>query len=73
MLMPAGWYSGGFRAQTLDSEAWVQIFSLLLTSHVLGEGPSLLAVPQFPHLQMRKTTAPASEVAVRIRLVTCIE
>lgn len=41
------------QAQTLDSEASVQILSLLLTCYVLGEGPSPLPVPQFPHLRMR--------------------
>lgn len=51
------------QAQTLDSKALVQILSLLLTC------PLHMPVPQFPHLQTRITTAPASEVVVRIRLV----
>lgn len=51
------------QAQTLDSKALVQILSLLLTC------PSHLPVPQFSHLQTKFTTAPASEVVVRIRLV----
>ena len=54
----------------MDSEAWVQVFSLLLICSVLRAGaPSPLPVPQFPRFQTRKTMAPASVVVARIRLV----
>lgn len=54
---------------TLDSEAWVQMLPLLFTCYVLGEGPSRLPMPQFPHLQR----VPVLEVVARIRLVMAIE